>query len=289
MSDSFPISVPGGRYVVIEDTRLHVVERGQGYPLIVLHGGPGLDHTMFADYLNPLADQFRLLLVDQRSQGRSDRSPDETWTLEQMAADVVSLAESLNLERYAVLGHSYGALVALQNAVDHPGRAHKTIVSSGFPSATYLSWVKQNLEMFEPIELRQQVVDSWAREASVETRQGVTELLSDQLPFHFASPLDPRIATFREQTAGAVNSPDVLRHFATQEYGGIEVEDRLGGVTQPVLVLAGRHDRTCSVEASMAIANGIPDARLVIFENSAHMTYVEENEAYVAAVREFLA
>jgi proline iminopeptidase len=288
MSDSFPISVPGGRYVAIEDTRLYVVERGKGFPLIVLHGGPGLDHTSFGHYLDPLADQFRLLLVDQRSQGRSDKSPVGTWTLEQMAADVVSLADSLKLERYAVLGHSYGALVALQNAIDHPGRAHKSIVSSGFPSARYLSWVQQNLEMFEPIKLRWQVTESWARETSVQTSEDVTELLSDQLPFHFANPLDPRIDAFREQTAAAVNSPEVLRHFASQEYGGIEVEDRLGEVSQPVLVLAGRQDRTCSVEASMAIANGIPDARLVVFENSAHMTFVEENEAYVAAVREFL-
>ena len=288
MSDSIPLGVPGGRYVSIEDTRLYVVERGRGYPLIVLHGGPGLDHTSFGHYLDPLANQFRLLLVDQRSQGRSDRCPAATWSLEQMAADVVSLASALDLDRYAVLGHSYGALVALQNAVDHPGQAERTIVSSGFPSARYLSWVEQNLEMFEPAELRQQVTDSWERETSVETSQDVTDLLSDQLPFHFADPLDPRIDAFREQTAAAANSPDVLRHFASQEYGGIEVEDRLGVVSQPLLVLAGRHDRTCSVEASMAIANGIPDARLIVFENSAHMTFVEENEAYVAAVREFL-
>ena len=288
MSESLPLGVPGGRYVAIGDTRLYVVERGRGYPLIILHGGPGLDHTSFAHYLDPLADEFRLLLVDQRSQGRSDRSPVETGTLEQLAADVVSLAAALDLERYAVLGHSYGALVALQNAVDFPGQAEKSIISSGFPSARYLPWVTQNLELFEPAELRQQVTDSWERETSVETSQDVSDLLSEQLPFHFADPLDPRIVAYREETAAAVNSPDVLRHFANQEYGGIDVEDRLGEVTQPVLVLAGRHDRTCSVEAAMVIANGIPDARLTIFENSAHMTYVEENAAYVEAVRAFL-
>jgi proline iminopeptidase len=56
-----------------------------------------------------------------------------------------------------------------------------------------------------------------------------------------------------------------------------------------VLVLAGRHDRTCSVAAAQAIADGIPDAALVIFEHSGHMTFVEENDAYVAAVRAFLS
>ena len=55
-----------------------------------------------------------------------------------------------------------------------------------------------------------------------------------------------------------------------------------------MLVLAGRHDRTCSVAAAQAIADGIPDSELVIFEHSGHMTFVEENDAYLAAVRSFL-
>lgn len=289
MTDSIPIAVPGGRYVPVGDTRLHIVERGHGYPLIVLHGGPGLDHTMFADYLDPLTDQYRLILVDQRNQGRSDRCDPGTWTLAQMARDVVDLAQSRGLENYAVLGHSYGALVALQNAVDFPGAAARTIISSGFPSARYLAWVDENLEKFEPVELRQQVTASWDREATVQTAGQVTELLADQLPFHFADPLDPRIADYAAKTAGAVNSAEVLRHFAVQEYGGIEVEDHLGQVSQPALVMAGRHDRACSVAAAEAMANGIPNARLVVFENSGHMTFVEENEAYLAAVRDFLA
>jgi pimeloyl-ACP methyl ester carboxylesterase len=288
MTEPTPITVPGGRYVPVGDTRLHVVERGQGYPLIVLHGGPGLDHTMFGDYLDPLADTLRLILVDQRSQGRSDQSDPETWTLAQMARDVVALAASLDLKEYAVLGHSYGALVALQNSVDFPGAAAKTIISSGFPSARYLAWVDEKLERFEPVELRRQVAASWEREATVETAGQVNQLLSDQLPFHFADPLDPRIDHYRARTAGAVNSAAVLRHFAVQEYGGIEVEDQLGQVSQPVLVLAGRHDRVCSIPAAEAIATGIPNAQLTIFEHSGHMTFVEENEAYLAAVRDFL-
>src|ERR671933_1784053 len=89
-----------GRHVDVGDTRLYVVERGEGYPLLVFHGGPGLDHHMFGDYLDALADEYRLILVDERSQGRSDRAPEDTWTLRQMAADVSSLARALDLEHY---------------------------------------------------------------------------------------------------------------------------------------------------------------------------------------------
>jgi proline iminopeptidase len=278
-----------GRLVPIGDTRLHVVERGSGYPLIVLHGGPGVDHRMFGDYLDPLGDEYRLLLVDQRAQGRSDRTPEETWTLERMASDVDALARALELDRYAVLGHSYGAFVALQNAVDHPGGAAQTIVSSGLPSSRFLEQVDAQLAAFEPLELREQVTDSWEREKEARTQEDVAGLLHDQLPFQFRFHDGEHLADFERKTAGAVYSPDVLRHFANADYGGIEVEERLDRVTQPVLVLAGRHDRTCAVAGAEAIAAGISNAELVVFEESAHMTYVEENQRYLEVVRDFLA
>src|ERR687886_737767 len=277
--------------VDVGDTRLHVEERGTGdLALIALHGGPGLDHTMFGDWLDPLGDVCRLLLVDERGQGRSEPSKPETWTLEQHARDVDALATALGLERYVVLGHSFGALIALQHAVDFSGRPAGTVVSSGAPSERLLmSHVERELDRFEPVELREQVQGSWAREAHAQTQDDVRALLSDQLPFHFADPRDPRIDDMRAAMSGAVYSPDVLRVAAMEGYGHIEVEDRLGEVRHPVLVLAGRHDRTCSVEAAEVIARGVPDAELVVFEHSGHMTFVEEPDAYRDAVRRFLA
>jgi proline-specific peptidase len=285
---SLKMSPENGNLVDIGDTRIYVVERGEGYPLFVFHGGPGMDHHMFGDYLDSLTDHYRLILVDQRSHGRSDPAPEQTWTLEQHAKDVGLLASAMGFENYAVLGHSYGAFVVLQHAVGYPGQAAQTIVSSGIPASHYLEHVERNLEAFEPIELRQQVTDSWAREPEASTQEDVASLLRDQFPFHFADPRDPRIEEMFERTAGAIYAPDVLRKFSAAEYGGIEVEDRLSDITQPVLVLAGRHDRTCSVEAAEAMAAGIPNAELVVFENSGHATYVEENQAYLDTVRSFL-
>src|SRR3954471_5546121 len=274
----------------VGDTRLHVTERGAGdLALFVLHGGPGLDHTMFGSYLDALGDRHRLLLVDERGTGRSEPSAPETWGLAHHAADVEAMAGIMGLERYAVLGHSYGAFIALQHAVDFPGRPAATIVSSGIPDARFLTHVEQELAAFEPVELREQVQASWAREAQARTQDEVRALLEEQLPFHFADPRDPRIDEMRAAMAGAVYAPDVLRAAATDGYGHIEVEDRLGDVRHPMLVLAGRHDRTCSVEAAEVIARGTPHAELVVFEHSGHMTFVEESDAYVAAVRRFLA
>jgi proline iminopeptidase len=205
-----------------------------------------------------------------------------------MADDVSALAEALGLDRYAALGHSYGSLVVLQHAVTHPGAAAQTIVSSGVPSARWLDRVDANLQAFEPIELRDQVRRSWEEETTIETASDFARILHDQMPFHFADPLDPRIEEYERRSAGAVYAPDVLRHFAAAGYGGIEVEDRLADITQPVLVLAGRHDRACVPEAAEAMAKGIPNAELVVFEKSGHMTFVEEQDGYLEAVDGFL-
>ena len=86
--------------------RLFVEEIGAGFPLIVLHGGPGLDHTMFRPYLDVLGDEFRLLYVDQRGQGRSERVDPRTLSLEVFARDVELLRDALALDRFALLGHS---------------------------------------------------------------------------------------------------------------------------------------------------------------------------------------
>jgi proline iminopeptidase len=273
----------------VGDTRLHVTERGGGeLALIILHGGPGLDHTMFGSYLDALGDRCRLLLIDERGTGRSEPSAPETWGLTHHAADIEAMAGTLGLERYAVLGHSYGAFIALQHAVDFPGRPAATVVSSGIPDSRFLAHVERQLAAFEPVELREQVQASWAAEAHAHTQEEVAALLAEQLPFHFADPRDPRIDDMRAALGEAVYGPDVLRAAATEDYGAIALEDRLADVAHPVLVLAGRHDRTCSVPAAEAMAAGLPDAELVIFERSGHMAFVEENDAYVAAVRDFL-
>ncbi|MCA1711072.1 MAG: alpha/beta fold hydrolase [Actinobacteria bacterium] len=283
---------PNGRLVPAHDTHLYVVERGPGdaLPVLVLHGGPGLDHTVFGSWLDPLTDRYRLVLIDGRNQGRSDRDTDPaTWTLSQHASDVSAVAAAIGAERYAVLGHSFGAFVALQHAADAPGAAVATIASSGVPSDSFLEAVEKNFASFEPEELREQVTSSWEREASVQTEEECRQLLADQMPFHFADPRDPRIAELEAETVHMRYSPEVLRGTSLEGGGlSIDVEGQLSHVPQPVLALAGRHDRTCVPEASARIAELAPKGELHVIESAGHMTYVEAPEEFVRVVRDFL-
>lgn len=281
-----------GRLLPVHDTHLFVVERGaaEGLPLLVLHGGPGLDHTMFGGYLDPLGDRYRLVLIDGRAQGRSDRDSDPaSWTLSQHASDVSAVAAAIGVERYAVLGHSYGAFIALQHCADAPGAAVATVVSSGVPATRFLDGVEEGLKTFEPEELREQVAASWQREATVETDEECRQLLIDQLPWHFADPRDPRIADFAKQAEQMRFSAAVLR-AASLEGGGlsIDVESHLPHVPQPVLACTGRHDRTCPPAAAERIAELTPYGELHILESAGHLTYLEATAEYVRVVGDFL-
>src|SRR6476659_11253065 len=127
------------RVALPDGYNLNVEEVGSGFPLIVLHGGPGLDHSMFRPYLDALGDQYRLLYVDERGQGRSDRVDPATLSLEVFARDVDLLAEALDLESFALLGHSFGAIIATYHATELGTAAAYVISGGGDASEALLS------------------------------------------------------------------------------------------------------------------------------------------------------
>src|ERR671928_796126 len=155
--------------------RMFVQEVGNGFPLIVLHGGPGLDHTTFRPWLDPLGDEFRLLYVDERGQGRSERVDPETLSLEVFARDVDLLAEALGLDRFALLGHSFGAIVTTWHATE-VGTAAAYVISGGADaSELMIADVEASLEAMG--EAGEPIAESWEAEKTVATEAGLTELL----------------------------------------------------------------------------------------------------------------
>lgn len=258
----------------------------ESYPLIVLHGGPGLDHTEMHPWLDPLADTFRLIYVDLRGQGRSERVVPGTLSLEVFAADVSALAAALGLERYALLGHSFGSFVTLTHAIEY-GEASHYVISSGTASfAKSGPEIEYNLATFEPVELRDKVTRSWAMEPEARTQEDVATIMQMQMPFHFASSESEPYRRYMAQDKCAVYAPEVLAHFAANQYA-IEQEDRLHQITKPTLILTGEHDRTCTPRAAREMHEHIPESELVILSDAGHMTYVEQPDRYFAAVRQF--
>ena len=129
--------------IPIRDTSLFVKVIGQGYPLILMHGGPGLDLTTLLP-LKPLAEQFTLIFYDHRCNGRSEGAEVTSMTWENLTADADALRQTLGFEKWAVLGHSFGGTVALEYALRYPESiSHLVLMDTGGDQW----WVNQNCPM----------------------------------------------------------------------------------------------------------------------------------------------
>src|SRR6266496_713698 len=231
--------------------RLFVVEVGSGFPLIVLHGGPGMDHSIFRPSRDALGDEYRVLYVDERGQGRSQRVDPSTLSLEVFARDVDLLAEALELGSFALLGHSFGAIIATYHVTEF-GTATAYVISGGGDSSEAIDAdVQASLAALG--DGGKAIAASWEDEKTVETEEQLKQLLRDQMPFHFHGEPPPGYA---EETVG---SPEVLRYFANMGYGAFDYRPKLKGVEKPTLVIVGEFDRTTTPRAADVLHEGIPN------------------------------
>jgi proline iminopeptidase len=276
--------------VNVGDIELYVREEGAGRPLVLLHGGPGLDGSVFFPQIAALAgDGVRLLAVDHRANGRSDAGDPARWTVPQMADDVEALIRELDLDRPIVMGHSFGSFVAQHHMAEY-GSAAGYVLMGTVDSVEELARIDERLAAFEPEDLREQVTRSWAQEATVQTAEESKQLMNDQLPFHMAEPEGALVRSLQENVGAIVFRPEVLRHFASGgEYGLVDNRERLRQRSVPVLVLSGELDRTTPAASAHRLAEILSDADEVVIPGAAHMLLQEQPEAALAALRAFLA
>jgi proline iminopeptidase len=274
--------------VSVGDVELHVHEKGEGRPLVALHGGPGLDGSVWFPALDPLAeDGWRILAPDHRANGRSENGDPDRWTVPQMADDVEELMHRLELDHAVVIGWSFGSFVAQSHMARH-GSASAYVLMGTVAGTDALHAVFDRLAAFEPEHLRAQVTASWEREATVETAEDCKRLMDDQLPFQVADPEGPLVAWLIENDH-VVYRHDVLRHFAAGgEYGLTDLRDELQSFSKPLLVLSGALDRTTPAASAQELVDAIPIAEHVVIDGCAHMIPYEQPEAFRGALRAFL-
>jgi proline iminopeptidase len=221
-----------------------------------------------------------VLYVDERGQGRSDRVDPETLSLEAFAADVDLLAETLELDQFAVLGHSFGAFIATHHATGR-GTAAAYVISGGCDTSDALMRdVDASLAAMG--EAGKPIAVSWDDEKSVETDEQLRELLRVQMPFHFHG--DPPLG-YGEATLGTA---DIVRHFARVGWGDFDFRPKLSCVAKPTLVIVGEYDRTTTPRAARILHEGIASSTLAVVPSAGHMSFVEQQPEYVRVVRRFL-
>ncbi len=259
---------------------IHYVVEGQGTPCIVLHGGLGLDQTLYRATLGPLARHFQLVYMDQRCNGLSERVPIETLTMENLSNDVIALADHLGFGKFFVLGHSYGGNVALELMCRNPER-----LSGAILVGTTCGYLGTNEEPYEHLEAKPPVELDAIWDVSPKTDAESQAQWGASLPYFTNA---DSVDVLRAAMANTIYSADALVQ-SDKIFWDWSVVDRSLNVEVRTLVIHGERDLIWDPVHAKRIARALPNATLAILEGANHFPWIETPEAFFQAVKKWVA
>ena len=272
--------------IAIRDVSLFLQTLGSGPPIVLMHGGPGLDHTTLLG-LSPLARDFQLLFYDHRCNGRSSGEPlSMTW--DNLTADADALRATFGFDRWIVLGHSFGGNVALEYVLRYPERVSQLILMDTAADAYWAS--RHAPDLLAKRGYRASTVAAARRfyAGDLEPSQVGTTVMRFMGAYYHHFRLRDLPAMIaggarmkRRPTAHVVGFGTLLKHWS--------VLDRLHEIDMPTLVVAGRDDFLFPPECEAILAERLPNAVLEIIECAGHNPQQENPGALVDVIRAFLA
>ncbi len=247
--------------------RMEYVEVGAGEPILMMHG-IGLDHGYLRPWHDALADRARLIYYDMRTTGPLDHA---VWL-----ADAAALLDQLGLAKATLYGHSYGSWLALEFAARYPERVSRVIACATSPAFDYPDLVMENARRKDPA-LAEILAGAFAKLPTDDAE--FARIWRTILPLYFHG-----------------EAPPILDHtqFSAHAFGcgmaalqGWSVVGRMPPV--PLLAITGDDDYITPFAQARRLADGVPGARAVEIANAGHFPFVEQPEAYLAALRDFLS
>ncbi len=249
----------------------------------IVHGGPGGDHSGFKPAFSPLAEGMQLVYFDHRGQGRSARGNPTTYTLDENVEDMEALRLHLGLGPVVSVGTSYGGMVAMAHAARYPASVSHLILVVTAAHGGFIARAREIVQERGTPEQRRVCEALWRGDF-----KDVAEL---RHYYAVMGPLyshryDPALAASGLQRT--IHSPDAIN----RAFGGflrtLDLRPELGRITASTLLIAGRHDWICPPEFSEEIAGLIPGSELRVFEESSHSVRVDEPQALLQAIAEFV-
>ena len=275
---------------------------GRGTPLLILHGGPGASHDYFLPYLLPLARHNRLVFIDERGSGKSEKLEDGTaYTVENMVDDTEGVRQALQLGRIALLGHSCGGVLAQAYAFEYPRNLTHLILCSTFHSTSRMNELFRRMMADMTPALRQRIENMekaglFGHGREYEKRRYTSEYMiaawgEGYFPYLYQNRPDPNY----DPVANGNMAWDVYLEMwgARGEYvidgnlKSVEYGDRLSSINVPTLITVGDHDE-CAPTLSEEMNKAIAGSRLVVLPKSGHMTFVDQPNMFNRVVDEFL-
>lgn len=256
-----------------------------GAPLFVLHGGPGFDHRYLR--ISPAWEELGagrpVVFYDQRGTGQSSEIEEgDACTLADQLADLEALREHLGYDRIDVLGHSWGGFLGMAYTARRPERVRRLIVvDSAAPKLEDTVFLFEHI--FPETEAKRKAVAfgvEWGDEDAV---QADIAAYMSMLCYS---------AEKRDALLARVDPTTYRRHVnlaVWQDARRFDLNPEIAKFRQPTLVITGRYDINVAPSVAYGIHRAIPDSRLAVFEESGHLPFYEEPEAFVRVVEGFLS
>jgi proline iminopeptidase len=274
--------------------RLFVEERGHGSPIIIIHGGPGMDHGSLAADLKQFEAAHRLIYYDQRGGGRSTLPADKSLlTIDDHVRDLEALRRHLGLEKVTLLAHSFGPAIAAQYAIHHPDRVERMIFLSPIPPVKGKFFEEYGASLMKRLTDHQKARAEELQKAFT-TSTDVNAVCRD----YWAIMVPPRVA--KSLSASVVKSDlctapgDAIRYGMTVtnpatfgSLGDWNWTADLAHVTAPTLIIHGDEDAIPMAMVN-AWATALPNARILRLAHTAHFPHAERPRIVFVAIEEFL-
>ena len=277
------IEVPGG------SVWYEIVGSGSATPLLLLHGGPGAP-SRYLDPLRGLADERPVIFYDQLGGGKSDRPEDPSlWTIERFVQELQAVRDALGLDEVHLFGHSWGTMLGVEYMLSGPEGVQSLILAS--PALDIPRWLEDTnrlkgqlpIEIQEAIDLHEAAGTTDSEEYQAATMEFYRRHLCRRDPWPVE--LEEAFANLGWDVYTTMWGPSEFH--ATGTLADFDVTDRLAEITVPTLFTAGRYDEA-TPETTAWFQSLVPGSSLSIFEESAHMTMLDEPERYNEVLRDFL-
>ena len=272
----------------VNGTELYVRRIGEGEPIIVIHGGPLLEHGYFLPHLVPLAETYQLVFYDQRLNGRSAGTVDSASVrIATFVDDIESIRRQLGARRVHVMGHSWGGQLALRYALAHGDRVASLILVSPMPPSTAL-WQAEGAALSEQTTAAdEEAIATMRATPAIAARQ--PEAIRELLLLTFLPQFADRARADHLALMVPADYGERSRQFGfmMQDLADYDLVPELRRVTARTLVVFGDAEPALALTGRLLV-DSIPDARLVAIPTSGHFTFVEQPEAFMQTIRSFL-
>ena len=277
--------VPGGQIWY------KIVGTGDAVPLLTLHGGPGAGHD-YLESLEHLSTDRPVVFYDQLGCGRSDKPDDDSlWNIGRYVEELDALREALDLSRIHLLGHSWGGWLAIEYMMGSPSGVESLTLASTSSSIPQAASETARLKGYLP----RKVLDVLEQgEAAGDLHSREYEAAAMVFLKRHLCRLDPwPDSVVRSMKHGMENPTPYQTIQGPNEFtfdGNLKDWDRtyrLSEISVPTLITVGRHDELTPACAE-TLLSGIPNSQLVVFEYSAHVSHIEEQDKFLQTLRAFL-